>query len=80
MPMENLPEATPVVFCYRQKRWLAVVSHLECDFCAAPVFDEADDPVSFLCTHEGEKREVQSGWEDGREEGYGPPAKPPGLE
>ena len=78
--MENQPLATAVVFCYRQKRWLAIGNHLECEFCAAPVFDEADDPISFICTHEGEKRVVDADHEDVSEEGYGPPAKPPGLD
>jgi len=68
--------SVPVVFCERQKRWLPMQGHLDCEYCAAPVFDYEDEPVSFLCTYHGDKREFQieeeppPGWvEDGR----GPP-------
>jgi hypothetical protein len=78
--MEKQPLATAVVFCHRQQRWLAIGKHLDCEYCAAPVFDETHDPVSFICTHDGEKRVVEPDHEDCSEEGYGPPAKPPDLD
>ena len=49
--------AVPVLYCDRQRRWLPVEGHLDCDYCAAPVYDEEDRPVSYLCTYFGEKRE-----------------------
>lgn len=52
--------AVPVIFCSRQKKWLPVEEHLECQYCAAPVLDEQDEVVSFLCTYEGEKKCFQS--------------------
>ncbi len=69
-----------ILFCERQQRWLPFSSHLDCEHCAAPVYDENDEPVSFLCTYQGEKRAVQPDWEDPSEEGYGPPSVPPGAE
>jgi hypothetical protein len=61
--------AVPVLYCRRQKRWLPVEEHLECEHCAGPVFDADGDPVSFLCTYEGERREFQD-----------PPPPPPAEE
>ena len=69
-------EMVPVLFCERQKKWLPVEKHTECEFCAAPVYDEGGDPVSFLCTYFGEKRVVQEGFEDPCEEGRGAPSAP----
>jgi hypothetical protein len=51
--------AVPVVFCRRQEKWLPIEEHAKCEFCAAPVFDPNGDPVSFICLHDGEKREFQ---------------------
>jgi len=51
--------AIPVVFCRRQEKWLPIEEHTKCEYCAGPVFDQDGDPVSFLCTHDGEKREFQ---------------------
>jgi len=74
-PLEDR-EMVPVLFCERQKKWMPVEEHADCDFCAAPVYDESGDPVSFLCTYFGEKRVVQEDHEDRAEEGRGPPSEP----
>jgi len=52
-------KAVPVVYCRRQEKWLPMEEHAKCEFCAGPVFDHDGDPVSFLCTYDGEKREFQ---------------------
>lgn len=72
--MESRPSAVRVIFCERQRRWLPVENHMECDYCAAPVFDENDEPVSFLCTQCGERRVFQPEHTDPSEEGYGAPS------
>jgi hypothetical protein len=66
--------ATRVVFCERQKLWLPIGPHVDCDFCAAPVYDEDDQPVSLLCTECGERKIFQPEHVDESEEGYGPPS------
>ena len=66
--------AVPVLYCERQKRWLPIEDHLQCDWCAAPAYDEDDDPVSFICTYAGERRVFSPGWKDHSEEGYGAPS------
>ncbi|MHC4547626.1 MAG: hypothetical protein ACYTEZ_02530 [Planctomycetota bacterium] len=71
-------DAVPVLYCERKDRWLPIEEHLNCDYCAGPVYDADDDPVSFICTYTGEVRVFQEGWVDPSEEGYGPPAKPGG--
>jgi len=73
--------SVPVLYCERQKRWLPMEEHLECDFCAAPVYDENGAPVSFICTNTGERREFQPEFKDRSEEGRGPvtPAADPDL-
>jgi len=63
----------PVLFCERQKKWLPMEEHVDCEFCAGPVYDEAGNPVSFLCTHEGARRDFQPDWEDQGEIGRGAP-------
>jgi hypothetical protein len=68
--------SVPVAYCERQKRWLPVEEHIQCEWCAAPVYDESGDPVSFLCTHEGAKKVIQPDWEDHAEEGRGAPSDP----
>jgi len=68
--------SVPVAYCERQKRWLPVEEHVTCEWCAAPVYDESGDAVSFLCTYEGAKKELQPGWEDAAEEGRGAPSEP----
>ena len=66
-----------VLFCRRQQRWMPMEEHVECEHCAGPVYDENGDPVSFLCSYDGEKREFQPGHVDASEEGRGAPAIPP---
>ncbi len=66
-------KAIPVVFCERQKKWLPMEEHAKCEFCVAPVCDENDDPVSFICTYHGAKRVFQQDWEEHSEEGRGSP-------
>jgi len=61
--------AVPVQFCRRQKKWLPIEEHLKCEFCVAPVFDEHDDPVSFLCVYDEEKKKFQE--EERREQETG---------
>lgn len=68
--------AVPVLYCDRQKRWLPVEEHAECEYCAAQVYDENGDPVSFICTHSGERREFQPDYEDRAEDGRGAPNPP----
>jgi len=69
--------AVPVLYCRRQERWLPVERHMDCEFCAAVVFDEDDDPVSFLCTHDAERREFQPNFDDSHIEiGRGGPDAP----
>jgi len=75
--------SVPKVYCRRQEKWLAIEEHVECEYCAGPVYDEAGDPVSFLCTHDGERRDFQPNHEDSSEEGRGYPSDPdrvPGLD
>lgn len=68
--------AVPIVFCDEKKKWLPIEGHMDCDYCAGTVLNEDDDPVSFICTRRGEKREM--GPEDDRpcEDGRGAPADP----
>ena len=75
--------SVPVAYCERQKKWLPIEEHLTCEYCAGPVYDEAGDPVSFLCTHDGERREFQEDYQDPSEEGRGAPSDPdrvPGVD
>lgn len=65
-----------VLFCERQKRWLPVDEHVDCEHCAGPVYDSEDEPVSFMCTYAGEVRTIQPDHEDTSEEGYGYPSDP----
>jgi hypothetical protein len=68
--------AVPIIFCDEKKKWLPVEKHMDCENCAAAVFDENDDAVSFICTRRGEKRVIQKSHVDPAEEGRGAPADP----
>jgi hypothetical protein len=69
--------SVPVLYCERQKRWLPLEEHLSCEYCAAPVYDENGDPVSFLCTYQGERRVFQPDFKDPGEIGRGAPIPGP---
>ena len=66
-------KAIPVVFCERQSKWLPMEEHAKCEYCVAPVYDEDDDPVSFICTYLGTKRVFQDDWVEHSEVGRGSP-------
>ena len=68
--------AVPIVFCDQKKKWLPIEGHVDCENCAAPVYDENDDPISFICTRRGETREIQPEVDHPYEEGRGAPADP----
>ena len=68
--------AVPIVFCDQKKVWLPIEGHIDCENCAGPVFDENDDPVSFICTRRGETRAIQPEHEHQGEEGRGAPSDP----
>ena len=65
--------SVPVAFCEKQKRWLPIEEHVKCEWCAAPVFDDEGNPVSFLCTRDGERKVIDPDYADPSEEGRGAP-------
>jgi hypothetical protein len=58
-----------VAFCKRQQKWLPIEEHLKCEYCVAPVFDQDDEPVSFFCAYDEEKKKM--GPEEKRDEEVG---------
>ena len=68
--------SVPVLYCEKLERWLPMEEHVECEFCAGPVYDESGDPVSYLCIYEGETHRFQPDYCDPCEEGRGCPSDP----
>ena len=72
MEYKRAPDGSvPVMFCERQQKWLPVEEHSQCEYFTAEVYDEAGDPVSFICTYSEECKKFQPGWVDDGEIGRG---------